>query len=236
MHDGFAIEMPQNQLTDEEIAEVVAYIVELNGQRRRGRRMRRRGRCSWSLAGALAACGGDGRELVGLTRDPAPQVDAVALPDVSRDGEPFEFRAAEGGLLVVYFGYTNCPDVCPTTMADLRHGARRPRRRRGARRRRDGDGRSGPRHAGAHRLRAELRRRCPRHRHRRPGRAAVRGRPVRRELRGAHGADGEVEVGHTSYLFAVDDTGTLVLSWPFGTSADDLAGDLRQLLAAADDT
>ena len=48
--------------------------------------------------------------------------------------------------------------------------------------------------------------------------------------------NGEIEVGHTSYLFAVDDTGTLVLSWPFGTSADDLAGDIRQLLAAADDT
>src|SRR4030095_5067397 len=60
------------------------------------------------------------RELVGYTRDPAPRVDAIALPDVSREGQPFEFRAADGGLLVVYFGYTNCPDECPTTMADLR--------------------------------------------------------------------------------------------------------------------
>ena len=82
-------------------------------------------RVTSSLAGllvagvVLAACGDD-RELVGLTRDPAPQVDAVTLPDVSNGGEPFEFRAADGGLLVVYFGYTNCPDVCPTTMADLR--------------------------------------------------------------------------------------------------------------------
>ena len=45
------------------------------------------------------------------------------------------------------------------------------------------------RHRRAHRLRAELRRRRPRPRHRRPGRAAVRRRPVRRELRGAHGAE-----------------------------------------------
>ena len=65
----------------------------------------------------LAACGGDDRELVGLTRDPEPQVDAVALPDVSHGGAPFEFRAAGGRAAVVYFGYTNCPDVCPTTMA-----------------------------------------------------------------------------------------------------------------------
>ena len=26
----------------------------------------------------------------------------------------------EGEVLVVYFGYTSCPDVCPTTLADLR--------------------------------------------------------------------------------------------------------------------
>ena len=32
VHAGYAIEMPQNQLTEEEIADVVAYIVELNGQ------------------------------------------------------------------------------------------------------------------------------------------------------------------------------------------------------------
>ena len=42
--------------------------------------------------------------------------------------------------------------------------------------------------------------------------------------------DGTVEVGHSSYLFAVDDTGTLVVTWPFGTTADDLAADIEQLL------
>ena len=40
---AIAIEMPQNQLTDEEIADVVAYIVALNGQGRGGR-MRRAAR------------------------------------------------------------------------------------------------------------------------------------------------------------------------------------------------
>lgn len=28
-------------------------------------------------------------------------------------------KATEGKLTMVYFGYTHCPDVCPTTMADL---------------------------------------------------------------------------------------------------------------------
>ncbi|HEX4983702.1 MAG TPA: SCO family protein, partial [Ilumatobacteraceae bacterium] len=78
------------------------------------------GRVAVALAGfalGLASCGGGGRELVGYTLETAPQVDTVALPDVSRGGEPFELRARTGGLLVVYFGYTNCPDVCPTTMS-----------------------------------------------------------------------------------------------------------------------
>ena len=49
--------------------------------------------------------------------------------------------------------------------------------------------------------------------------------------------DGEIEVGHSSNLFAVDDTGHLVITWPVGggegtARADDLADDLRQLLPA----
>jgi protein SCO1/2 len=31
----------------------------------------------------------------------------------------------QGRLLVLYFGYTNCPDVCPTTMADLGNALRK---------------------------------------------------------------------------------------------------------------
>ncbi|MCE4224993.1 SCO family protein [Methylobacterium sp. C25] len=35
------------------------------------------------------------------------------------DGRPFDLAAERGRLVLVYFGYTRCPDVCPTTLADL---------------------------------------------------------------------------------------------------------------------
>ena len=48
---------------------------------------------------------------------PTP-IPPVTLTDV--DGKPYDLKAnAAGKLTLVYFGYTHCPDECPTTMADL---------------------------------------------------------------------------------------------------------------------
>ena len=74
---------------------------------------------------ALAGCGSDTATpepspLSGIVQEPNPVVDGETLPDVSHGSTPFSFRAAPNGLLFVYFGYTQCPDVCPTTMSDLR--------------------------------------------------------------------------------------------------------------------
>jgi protein SCO1/2 len=41
----------------------------------------------------------------------------LELPDV--DGRPRTLADWKGKVTVVFFGYTQCPDVCPTTMADL---------------------------------------------------------------------------------------------------------------------
>lgn len=44
----------------------------------------------------------------------APQ---LSLPD--DQGGHFDLAAHRGVVTLVYFGYTSCPDVCPTTLAEL---------------------------------------------------------------------------------------------------------------------
>lgn len=41
----------------------------------------------------------------------------LALPDPS--GRPRTLAEFKGKVVVVFFGYTQCPDVCPTTLAEL---------------------------------------------------------------------------------------------------------------------
>lgn len=45
----------------------------------------------------------------------------VAAPDFTLDSDrgPVSLQDFEGKLVLLYFGYTFCPDVCPTTMSDL---------------------------------------------------------------------------------------------------------------------
>lgn len=63
--------------------------------------------------------------------------DAKPLPDFSlqdSDGQPFTKSSLLGHWSLLYFGYTHCPDACPTTlaglnqlMAELAHRPRLPR-------------------------------------------------------------------------------------------------------------
>ena len=87
------------------------------------------------VALVLAGCGASGSDddanasdLRGIVRTTPLEVGQVSLPEVGSgsgdrrrraDGR-FAVKAAPGELLVVYFGFTSCPDVCPTTLADLR--------------------------------------------------------------------------------------------------------------------
>lgn len=63
----------------------------------------------------LSACGAE--ELQGVAM---PQVQAA--PDftlTTADGQPFRLSEQRGKPVFLFFGYTSCPDVCPTTLADL---------------------------------------------------------------------------------------------------------------------
>lgn len=58
-----------------------------------------------------------------LTLDPADPKPDLTLTD--QDGKPYDLaRRTAGHPTLIYFGYTHCPDVCPTTMGDLAVAAR----------------------------------------------------------------------------------------------------------------
>ncbi len=200
----------------------------------------RRGRLLVLVVGIAAlvasACGSDEPEaFAGFERTPAPAVDGLQLPAIEADGseEPFTFRAADGELLLVYFGYTSCPDVCPTTLSDLRRASDRI-----------GDD--------AERLDLAMVTIDPLVdtpevltgyvRSFVPDATAVRTvddsalRPVADVFGADYGTleqNGEDQVFHTGSLYAVDDAGKLVLTWPFGVTSEDLERDLSRLLEEA---
>jgi len=70
------------------------------------------------LAGLLAACGQSGppwglRDITGLM----PPLD-FTLTEAS-DGATVHGKDFRGHVVLLYFGYTHCPDVCPTTLSRL---------------------------------------------------------------------------------------------------------------------
>jgi len=65
----------------------------------------------------LIACQPASRKLHGVPYDkPQPAPD---LPLTDQYGRPFSLTTQKGKVVIVYFGYTSCPDVCPVTLAQL---------------------------------------------------------------------------------------------------------------------
>jgi len=48
----------------------------------------------------------------------SPPREAPPLPLIDQDGNPFDLSQLNGKVVLVYFGYTACPDACPTTLSD----------------------------------------------------------------------------------------------------------------------
>jgi protein SCO1/2 len=180
---------------------------------------------------SAASCASAPDELSGFVRTPLPSVADIALPDGSAGGTAFPMKAPPGELLLVYFGYTSCPDVCPTTLADLKTALAAL-----------GDDAEHVVFAmetidierdtdaiitsyvqsfipGAHGLRA-------------------RDDATLRAAADAFGANykvtkdagGHYEVQHTALMYAVDDEGLIQVTWQFGTAPQAITNDLRILL------
>lgn len=68
-----------------------------------------------AMAGAIGAC---------APQSKAPAASAAAAPGgpfnlVDQDGRPVDQRLLNGKWSIVFFGYTFCPDFCPTTLTTL---------------------------------------------------------------------------------------------------------------------
>ena len=50
--------------------------------------------------------------------EPYPVAPEIAL--TRSDGTSFRLSELRGNVILVFFGYTSCPDVCPTTLAELK--------------------------------------------------------------------------------------------------------------------
>lgn len=49
-----------------------------------------------------------------------PAVPAPSIHLTRADGSPFDLDALQGRIGLIFFGYTSCPDICPTTLADMK--------------------------------------------------------------------------------------------------------------------
>jgi len=160
---------------------------------------------------------------------PAAPAPDFSLP--SADGQTFTLSAEQGQVVLIFFGYTSCPDVCPVTMAQFKQ------------------------------LRADLKEKADNltfvfvtvdpQRDKLEKIAEYVGLfdPVIRGLTGTpdqlaavwkeYGVaveyppgetHGGYEVSHTARGYAVDRKGNLRLTYPFGTPLEDLENDVRLLL------
>jgi protein SCO1/2 len=188
--------------------------------------------------GALVALGcASAPALSGSVRSVPLVVSHVSLPDVANGGTPLAMKAPPRGLLVVYFGYTSCPDICPTTMSEVGRALRDlPDDLRAritvAMATLDPERDTPERLAGYmdHFFGAS-------HALRQTDEAAL------AQAAGAFEVTWQVEqhapgepyaIAHTALTYVIDDTGTVVDEWPFGFRSELMTSDLRTLLERYD--
>jgi len=60
---------------------------------------------------------------------PAPELPILPIGGdfalTNHDGQPFALQSLRGKVVLIFFGYSSCPDACPTTLSKLSSVARR---------------------------------------------------------------------------------------------------------------
>jgi protein SCO1/2 len=190
----------------------------------------------------IAGCSSDGgsEDLNGMTRLPQAEVGNVSLPNKNPESnnDAGLLRGSGDGLMLVYFGFTNCPDVCPTTLADLRlalEGLDQEQRDRIQ----VGMVTVDPNRDTAKVLNGYLGFFFPEEQFSSfvpEDKASL--AKVERKFGASHRIgkkrpDGSYDVDHSALLYAVGSDGVIAVEWPFGTTAENMRSDIEQLLDAA---
>jgi protein SCO1/2 len=68
------------------------------------------------MALVLTGCGGSAYSFQGGVLEPESPASPIVLTD--QHGNPFSLADQQGKIVFLYFGYTTCPDACPTTLSD----------------------------------------------------------------------------------------------------------------------
>lgn len=169
-------------------------------------------------------------EFSGYVRNPPADVSEVSLS--TTEGDVVDMVAPEGGLLIVFFGYATCPDVCPLTLGVLRSAIENQPEAVDDRvdvavitvdPSRDTDELLAGYVHGYDESWLALR------------------TADMAELRAAadefgasftsrENMEGKREIAHSAELYVIDDTGTVILAWPYGVKPETITADLGRLL------
>jgi protein SCO1/2 len=163
-----------------------------------------------------------------LYEPPLPAAD-FALSD--QHGQSFQLSQNQGDIVLMFFGYSNCPDVCPVTLSDFKKVKEELGQQ--ADRVRFVFITTDPERDSPERLLEYLG-------YFDPGIIGLTG--SRSELEKVWDAYGvyqaKVETGsvsgytvdHTSRVYLIDSEGNFLMTFPFGTEARAMAGDVAELL------
>ncbi|KPV54734.1 electron transporter SenC [Kouleothrix aurantiaca] len=178
------------------------------------------------LAIVLGACGAP-YAFHGTVLEPLSQAPDFTLTD--QNGQPFRLSDQRGKVILMFFGFTSCPDVCPTTLGDLKV----VRNRLGA----DADKTQvvmvtvDPARDTHEQLQTYMAKFDP---------SFLGLRGSQEELKAIYRAYGvtairreltsDLSVDHSSYIYVIDQSGRWRLLLRYGTPIEDVASDIRYLV------